>query len=988
MAGRHPVDHTLDLAVDRVGAQRVEVEHAAQLHHLAGSITDHLVAAHDVGVAQAHFAARHQALPALGRGLGEVLAVDVDLARQRQRALAHVGVRMTHGGDDLVVVIGQVGQHHLQRSQHGHGARRSRFQVLADAELQQRHVADAFGLADADLVAESADRLRRVAATAQAGDGRHARVVPALHQLLVDQLLELALGSHGVVQVQARELDLLRMRQRRQLVQQPVVERPVILELERAQRMRDALQRVRDRVRVVVHRVDAPVVTGLVVGDLADAVEDRVAQVDVSRGHVDLRAQHVGAVGELARLHAREQLQVLLHRACAVRRVGAGLAQRAAAFADLLRGLRVDIGLAGADQLDGEIVQLLEIIRGVADLAGPVEAEPVHIALDGVDVLLRLLLRVGVVEAQVAGAGAARMRGSFLGETEVQADRLGMTDVQVAVRLRREAGDNAVVLAAVDIGDDACTDEISGFDHGRAGKIKSGSLPPGLSTLNRRQGRKPASRREFRPPGARHNDNPVPARHKTNSNPPTGTLHESRSQHQPRPHRHRPERREGTQVGRQLRRVREEGPLRRHRFPPRDRRLHDSGRRHGRRHEPEADRRADRQRSRQRPEERDRHHRHGTHQRPALGHRPVLHQRRQQQLPQPHRQEPAGLGLRRVRQGQRRPGRGQRHQGRGHRQQGLPPGRASHGRGHHQRRNRRGVSRGACPAAVGRPPGPGPAALHHRPESPARRSAGGLHRRLRARRPVRGLGRRRQPQRLPRRGAGHVQGGRCAGCRAGVLPRQPRLPARLRPGRQHAVQRAGRRPHDGRSGSRGAGRCPRPAHARRPAVHARRGLHGLPRAGAQRGLAAGHPRPAAGTAADDRRDVAHEKQDGQQQQGREHHGRYAVRGRAGHGHGRRRTPDPRSHAPPHAASGRTAGQYERRAPGAGRLARGQRRGGDCLGGRQQCEPGDLALLSGARDRRQIRVRRCCRPACWWPCRPAPGHRWSPSPGSWDRRCGH
>ena len=58
-----------------------------------------------------------------------------------------------------------------------------------------------------------------------------------------------------------------------------------------------------------------------------------------------------------------------------------------------------------------------------------------------------------------------------------------MTDVQVAVGLRRETGDDAVVLAAVDIGDDACTDEISGFDHGRAGKIKSGSLPPGLSTL-------------------------------------------------------------------------------------------------------------------------------------------------------------------------------------------------------------------------------------------------------------------------------------------------------------------------------------------------------------------------------------------------------------------------------------------------------------------------------------------------------------------------
>jgi hypothetical protein len=48
---------------------------------------------------------------------------------------------------------------------------------------------------------------------------------------------------------------------------------------------------------------------------------------------------------------------------------------------------------------------------------------------DGIDVLLLFLLRVGVVEAQVAGAAVVR------GQAEIQADRLGVAEMQVAVRL-------------------------------------------------------------------------------------------------------------------------------------------------------------------------------------------------------------------------------------------------------------------------------------------------------------------------------------------------------------------------------------------------------------------------------------------------------------------------------------------------------------------------------------------------------------------------
>ena len=171
---------------------------------------------------------------------------------------------------------------------------------------------DAVRLRDADHLGEVADALGREAAPAKAGDRRHARVVPAANPALVDEPEQEALGQHGVGEVQPGELVLPRPGGDRQVLDQPVVERPVRLELERADRVGDALDRVRLAVREVVRRVDAPRVAGPRMRGVEDPVQHRVAQVDVGRRHVDLRAKHARAVGELAGAHPREEVEVLV----------------------------------------------------------------------------------------------------------------------------------------------------------------------------------------------------------------------------------------------------------------------------------------------------------------------------------------------------------------------------------------------------------------------------------------------------------------------------------------------------------------------------------------------------------------------------------------------------------------------------------------------------------------------------------------------------
>jgi hypothetical protein len=225
--------------------------------------------------------------------------------------------------------------------------------------------------------------------------------------------------------------------------------------------MGDRLQRVRQRVRVVVHRVDAPVVARAVVVRMADAVQGRVAVGHVRRGHRvlrHLRAQDVLAVLVLAGLHVAEQLQRFLDRAIAERRIGARRAEVAAVLRHVFGALAVDVGKTLLDQVFGDLVELVEIVAGVVQvfLAAllPRKAEPLDAVHDGVDVFLVFLLRIGVVEAQVAAAGVVAR------QAEVQADRFRVADVQVAVRLRREAGnDRRHAFAVVGAGRQVVVDD-------------------------------------------------------------------------------------------------------------------------------------------------------------------------------------------------------------------------------------------------------------------------------------------------------------------------------------------------------------------------------------------------------------------------------------------------------------------------------------------------------------------------------------------------
>ena len=87
-----------------------------------------------------------------------------------------------------------------------------------------------------------------------------------------------------------------------------------------------------------------------------DTVHDRVAEVHVRVGHVDLGAQHHLAILYLAALHSLEETQVLLDRSVAIRRGYTGFGRRTFLFGDLLGRLLIDVGLTLLDKADSQVV--------------------------------------------------------------------------------------------------------------------------------------------------------------------------------------------------------------------------------------------------------------------------------------------------------------------------------------------------------------------------------------------------------------------------------------------------------------------------------------------------------------------------------------------------------------------------------------------------------------------------------------------------------
>ena len=165
--------------------------------------------------------------------------------------------------------------------------------------------------------------------------------------------------------------------------------------------MSNSLNCILDRMCEIVHWVDAPFVSGVVVCHMCHTVDNRISHIDVRRCHIDLGTQNFRSVLELTVFHPFKQIQVLFHASVTVRAVLSWLCQGSAVLADLLCCQVTDKCFSFFDQLDGCFIHLVKIVGCEEQAVFPVSSQPFYICFDGLYKLDFFFCRVGIVETQV-----------------------------------------------------------------------------------------------------------------------------------------------------------------------------------------------------------------------------------------------------------------------------------------------------------------------------------------------------------------------------------------------------------------------------------------------------------------------------------------------------------------------------------------------------------------------------------------------------------
>ena len=244
MRGRDPVNGRLHFAPIRriISSSRRRVIRTVHFHHLTFFVFHNAAALDEVRIAQPNLLPGRKPEVLRRRNFPEVILLDVKHPRERHLARARIRVfGIIHRVHLFDLVLRVIIDNHFQRPQHRHHPSSVLVQIFAHEVLEHRQLDHAIGFRSPDRPAKIANGIRGISATADADQRRHTRVVPATYVPLLHQLQQLALAQECVGEVQPVELNLLR-RKNSQLLDEPVVQRTVILKLQRAHGMRDPLE--------------------------------------------------------------------------------------------------------------------------------------------------------------------------------------------------------------------------------------------------------------------------------------------------------------------------------------------------------------------------------------------------------------------------------------------------------------------------------------------------------------------------------------------------------------------------------------------------------------------------------------------------------------------------------------------------------------------------------------------------------------------------
>ena len=213
----------------------------------------------------------------------------------------------------------------------------------------------------------------------------------------------------------------------------------------------------------IIHRINAPFISCVVVGHMSHTVNNRIAHIDIRGRHINFSTEYFTSILKFTVLHPFKQVQIFFHTAVTVRAVLSRLCQSTSVLTNFFCCQITNKCFAFFNQLNCCFIHLIKIIGCKKQTVLPVSTQPFHIGFNGFYKFNFFFRRVRIIKTQVKSAI------KFLGKSIIQQNRLSMSDVQIAVRFRRKTGTNRLILTFCKIFINNLFNKISGnylFFHG------------------------------------------------------------------------------------------------------------------------------------------------------------------------------------------------------------------------------------------------------------------------------------------------------------------------------------------------------------------------------------------------------------------------------------------------------------------------------------------------------------------------------------------
>ena len=186
----------------------------------------------------------------------------------------------------------------------------------------------------------------------------------------------------------------------------------------------------------IVHRINAPFIPRSVMRHLHNAIDNGIAHIKVGGGHINFSAENFSAVFKLAVGHTPKQIKIFLHRTVTVGTLLSRLGQSAAILTHLVGGEVANKGKTLFNKFQGTLINIVKIVGSIVDIV-PMITQPFYIFHNGVNIFNIFLGGIGIIKTKITTSAV------LFGSTEVNADCLCVTDMQIAVRFGRKTGLNS-----------------------------------------------------------------------------------------------------------------------------------------------------------------------------------------------------------------------------------------------------------------------------------------------------------------------------------------------------------------------------------------------------------------------------------------------------------------------------------------------------------------------------------------------------------------